>query len=237
MALTSSAVTGSLPPPDVWLINPKEDIVPTHFIGEILDTDRLLADVEATIDPSFVWPPEDNEHHYLWPARFYPMGDNLELTAIKKVRDLSVSKVRLPIMFHDWLHQVTLPPPVLSQQAAEQRLRAWHNTQTLFNIARRAIHKYEKLGGETLDPQDSTVIAPDVIYGMMGREHRRGWSRRVEDLRGMSPEFRIVEFTDDPQQLIRSLGHLLTKDGLLAQTPVYTPQNVRDGSPTEAAVT
>jgi hypothetical protein len=235
MVLTPTVETGHLPPPDVRLIDPKKDKVPTHFVGEMLDTDRLLADVEATIDPTFAWPPADNEHHYLWPARFYPMGDNSELTAIKKVRDLSVSKVRLPIMFHDWLHEVTLPPPVLSQLAAEQRLRAWHTTHTLFNLAHRAMDKYIKLGGDTEDSQE--VVAPEVLYGMMTKEHRRSWFRRVENLRSTSPEFRIVEFTEDPQQLVRSLGHLLTKDGHLAQTPVYTPKNMSDTSPIEAAST
>ena len=104
----------TLPPEDVRLIDLSYlrcHKIPTPVDERgIVDTDRLIADVNATIDPSYRWSRQLSLDHLYWPGTWY---DGTSIGA--RFRQLTINKAIVPRVWENWKHAITEPPALPSE--------------------------------------------------------------------------------------------------------------------------
>lgn len=133
------------PPRDAWLIAPCNRLeklpTPIDERGLVLIPD-LIAAVDELVDPSFTWPltnPPPDIHHAYWEAAWYPKVSRASIINPRYFRELPVHKVRVPRMFHNWLHLVTIPPKRPSIEVMAYRVEAFRVARQLFELASNAL--------------------------------------------------------------------------------------------------
>jgi hypothetical protein len=58
----------SLPPPDAWLIDPRQEKIETPLDERnLIDIPKLIGAIKLTVDPSYQWGGELDVHHFYWP--------------------------------------------------------------------------------------------------------------------------------------------------------------------------
>lgn len=99
----------------------------------VVDLDGLVELGRRTIEDSYDWTSSLNDiHHLQWPGAFYVED---ELT--QEFRETVGRKAYIPRTFHNWLHYITEPPPLPSEEVmqhvvdAERALRALASTASL----------------------------------------------------------------------------------------------------------
>ncbi len=203
-----------LPAFDARLINPRTDKFDTPIDDRgLVDVDRLIADVKATIDLNYEWPLGSNEHHFYWPKAFYPLGDPDNQSTLSTFRELPVSKGKMPQAFHNWLHKVTLPPEVPEIPVMERRIEAWQIASSLFQsltarrnmLSGRLTRRHKKSSQELSDDEVDRLIIEQIAEDQFPI-----WHRNIQLLERLDPEFRLVEPTDGPKEVDRKIGGLVT---------------------------
>lgn len=99
----------------------------------VVDLDALVALGKQTVENGYDWTSRLNDvHHLQWPEAFYA-DDELA----HEFRETVDRKAFLPRQFHNWLHHITEPPPVPSEEVmkhtvdAERAIRALASTAAL----------------------------------------------------------------------------------------------------------
>jgi len=140
--LESSAARDSLPPQSVRLYDPREKgriETPTDERG-LVDLDALVERVKMTVDPEYHWESSYNDtHHLQWHAAFYShfqMSDGVDMQSF---RELTNRKAYLPRVFHNWIHAVTLPPPIPSNEVMQYSIDAQRVAISLAKTASLAV--------------------------------------------------------------------------------------------------
>lgn len=110
-----------IPPRETWIHNPIKDgplKTPTDSLG-LVDLDTLISLVKSTVKPDFSWrSPRSDVHHLQHYARYYT--SDLE----RDFRELVSRKVFVSRTFHNWLHIVTTPSDVPSEEVMHHSVQA-----------------------------------------------------------------------------------------------------------------
>lgn len=198
---------------------PREVILSPFASGEKLDTpldsrglvdfEALVQTVNATVDPTYTWPPcpsrlnskRNNLHHLQWPNAWY-MNMDESLAFRKEFRELSISKAVLPIRFHNWVHIVTQPPPVPSKEVCQYRIEADRVMRKLFQCAQISAQLLRK---DDLSKQSQKRLLRRLsAYDETLEEVRK----LPEEFLQIQPDEFIVRTPEDIIPLASSLGRL-----------------------------
>jgi hypothetical protein len=130
-----------LPPPEVQRYSvEKEGLLETPLDGRgLADLDSLVKLAKQAVDPEFSWPSRENDvHHLQWMSRDYDTIE--EETGIdgQVFRNLVNRKAYVPRIFHNWVHHITLPPPVPSAEVMYLSIEAQRVAMSLAKTAELA---------------------------------------------------------------------------------------------------
>jgi len=214
-----------LPPQEYWLVDGRDKLPTPVDDRGLVDTDLLIAQLLETIDPEYVWQGKSNIHHFYWPDAEYPhehgkkQFENLAL-----FRNMPINKGLVPVLFHNWLHRITEPPPMPSAEVIAYRSEAWMTAESLFKSCRkykqweRRAHRRRKYIEE--NPQvlqghqdQDDAVAQEIIAEVLER-HFNGMSHHRTRMRCIPPEFRIVDPDMPIEKLATNLGKLVAPSAL-----------------------
>lgn len=115
----------NMPPIEVRKIDPKTNELietPLDYRG-LVDLDKLITVVKETVEPEYSWSSEMNDvHHLQWYMAHYRDHKNQNLAL--NFRELVNRKAYIPRVFHNWLHRITLPPPIPSEEVMNYSIDA-----------------------------------------------------------------------------------------------------------------
>lgn len=128
-----------LPPPEMRLYNPEKNgrlETPVDERG-LVDLDQLVTLVKQTVRPEFSWSSSFNDiHHLQWFASNYSGSEATGgLVDMGEFRELVNRKAFIPRVFHNWIHHVTLPPPVPSIEVMKYSVDAQRVAMSLSRTA------------------------------------------------------------------------------------------------------
>lgn len=140
--------TTHLPPRELWLFNPKKEALLETPLDErgLVDMIGLIALMKTTVQPGYEWNSQFvDEHHLQWPDRWYPRGEvNLDTPHV--FRNLAISKVMVPRVFHNWVHRVTEPPIMPDPEVMNYRIDAQRVAISLFRAVKNVKTTARKRG-------------------------------------------------------------------------------------------
>lgn len=121
---------------------PEDLILPTNERIETPTDERglvniplLLEEVKNFVRPDYEWRGKPNSHHIFWYEKLYTdrtlFRDNVELS--RHFRNMPLHQIELPVELHDFLHVVTTPVEVPSDEIMEYRVESWDIVCNLFN--------------------------------------------------------------------------------------------------------
>lgn len=219
----------SLPPNDARLIDPsyyphERIITPVDDRG-LIDIPQLIQDVKATIDPSYVWPPDLSVHHFYWPAVWYPVDKSaLASTNPSVFRNLPIHKGLVLRTFENWLHKVTIPPEMPKPEVMQYRVEAWTVASDLFKMARKTI-QWEKrarrrrellLANPSILPDDFEgvdIIGEEIMHEVLERNFR-GFEYQLLRQERIPEAFRIMDISGSPERIAQNLGRVVARPSL-----------------------
>lgn len=130
----------TMPPVEYRKFDPKKDDpieTPLDYRG-LVDLDKLISIVKSTVDSEYSWISNMNDvHHLQWYKALYRDHENPNLAL--NFRELVNRKAYIPRVFHNWLHRVTLPPPVPSEEVMQYSLDAQRVAISLSQTASEAV--------------------------------------------------------------------------------------------------
>lgn len=133
-----SPVSSHLPPPDAQLYNPLLEGKLETPLDErgLVDLNKLVDLVKETVDPEFQWAsPYNDVHHLQWVGRYYDVAQAFIDIDTQQFRNLVNRKAYVPRIFHNWIHQITLPPPVPSEEVMRYSIDAQRVAMSLSRTA------------------------------------------------------------------------------------------------------
>lgn len=169
----------ALPPPDAVVYDvSKEGLIPTPVDSRgLVDFKALVTVVDNTVVPEYVWPSEFNDiHHLQWPRAFYgyQFGETVDRI---QFRNLAISQAILPRTFHNWIHAVTAPPDVPSEEVCEYRIETERVVKSLFQTA--------LISAKLM--RNKTISEKTLNERLM--RNFEDFSRELESIRGLPYEF------------------------------------------------
>lgn len=189
---------------------------PTDDRG-LIDISELIRVVKATIEPEYEWPSYASNHHFYWPGNAYP-HDFTGLVNPAYFRNLSIHKGNIPRVFENWLHEITIPPAVPSEEVMHYRVQAWDVALNLFKSARQVV-RWERLirQREEYVLDNPTIITRTEQGEDIGAEinakiiarHFKGLDMHLARLERVPSEFRLCDANITPQQLATRLGEIV----------------------------
>lgn len=141
--------TTHLPPRELWLYDPtaEKELLPTPLDERgLVDMIGLIALMKSTVAPGYEWDSSFTDvHHLQWPGRWYGSVEVPELSP-HSFRNLAISKVRVPRVFHNWVHRTTEPPILPSEEVMHYRIDAQRVAISLFQQVRSSKTAARKRG-------------------------------------------------------------------------------------------
>lgn len=125
-----------LPPPEVRLWDKeKDEKLPTPLDNNgLADLDKLVVIGKKMVIEGHDWTSPFNDiHHLQWPGVGY--GDETAST----FRELVQRKAYIPRVFHNWLHHITLPPPLPSEEVMRHTIQAERTARAIASTAQLAV--------------------------------------------------------------------------------------------------
>lgn len=191
-----------LPPREYWLSDPAiEGLIPTPLDSRgLVDAPALFQQVAKTIDPAYEWESAfDDPHHLQWPGRWYTneVRDSANRTANpNEFRNLAISQWILPRVLHNWIHRVTEPPPLPSDEVMFYRTEAQRVTTSLFMTVR----------GSTRFINSSSLTHRQIHEKLI--PSYRQMSLQIKALQEVPPEFRLIELPEYQSGNVRDMFKL-----------------------------
>lgn len=175
-----------LPPRNVQIFDLKRDPLLETPLDErgLVDVAKLIEQIKTTVDPSYRWTSQVNDvHHLQWPASHYHNQDGVHSNP-HVFRDLAISKVTVPRVFHNWLHRITIPPPLPSDEVMGYRTEAQNVAVSLFRTA--------KLGKQItrIKGLSDTIIEHRLIHQF------EDFSQQYEEARIIPVEFNLIDTSE-----------------------------------------
>jgi hypothetical protein len=213
-----------LPPPDLWLHNPYTDErIPTPLDERgLVDLRELIKQTKKTVDPSYDWQSEFNDvHHLQWPNADYPYASDSVVNP-HEFRNLAISKLNAPRIFHNWIHKVTEPPPIPSEEVMYYRIEA----QRVVLALAKVVGICEML---TQKPEiDDNKLRERLI------ENFDDFNQKLETARAVPPEFQLIDLADYQPNDIKDLLRIRRQLGKAATGATVLPY-ARGRKSTQAA--
>lgn len=227
---------GRLPPRGAWRpgFDPETDKIPTPTRdGGLVDNDQLVADVLATLDlTKFRFKRISNSHHVNPYARRYNHPDPTLNEMRHQFRNLRGQQIRLPVQFHNWIHEITIPADVQDHDVMEREIRIHRIGVSLRSRMSNVVAiEYPELAGpgRTAEEIEATAYAVDWD-NLMDRHGPRLGALQAEaaDLAHMDMYAGIDELP---------MAAMYARLGAIAgNEPIdYTPQFFGDGQNLRAA--
>lgn len=120
-----------LPPPEYWLINKGERLETPTDDRRIVDVDATVELVKAQLAPGYEWPSGLDVHHFEWYRHRYPNVRQPGVVNPYMFCELPPHKGLVPRVFHNFLHEITLPPPIPSEEVMFYRVEGLEGRQRL----------------------------------------------------------------------------------------------------------
>lgn len=137
--VSSDRLSPWLPPPEMQLYNPERNGRLETPIDErgLVDLDQLVTLVKQTVRPEFSWLSSFNDiHHLQWFASNYSGSEATGgIVDMGEFRELVNRKAFIPRVFHNWIHHVTLPPPIPSIEVMKYSVDAQRVAMSLSRTA------------------------------------------------------------------------------------------------------
>lgn len=175
----------NLPPENMRLLRPNERIETILDNRGLVDLRATVEAVKATVRPEYNFVAASgfpDDHHLQWPRKWYA-ADSSGGGVIAEFDDLAISKARLPRVFHNWLHHVTVPPPIPSLEVMQYRVEAQRVALSLLstvrNSKRRARAQKRQNMSEVLINDNLIQFVEEFVY-------------KVEQAAEIPPEFQLV---------------------------------------------
>lgn len=218
MRLPRTPETGSLPPREYWLIDPKNEKIetPVDELGLVIPSELIIA-VKGLVDPSYNWLEDGkrNVHHFYWYDELYRNETPFDKPNKAYFRNMPINKGSTPLVFHNFTHLVTHHPPVPSNDVIYETIESWRKHRDLFIAAQKTIHnqrlssrrnKRVELSSCFLKPEFDGVDV-EGIESMQSRILRNfaGYEHHFREVQKVPREFRLVDL-DESESSIRTLA-------------------------------
>lgn len=192
-----------LPPRELWLFNPEVDgKLPTPIDERgLVDTPTLINLMKLTVEPGYNWQSQFVDvHHLQWPDRWYPRSNQNE-DSPHVFRNLAVSKVIVPRVFHNWIHRTTEPPAMPSEEVMQYRIDAQRVAIALFRSVRSAKTAARR---QKLD---------ETQFESLLTQRFDGFASTYETARQMPKEFQLIDYANHELETTADMLRIGTKLG------------------------
>jgi len=132
----------SLPPAEVRAYDPSRyGMLPTPLDERgLVDLDGLVMLAKSTVDPEYTWQSSFNDvHHLQWHAGYYPRPKHDDEVNMHTFRELVNRKAYIPRVFHNWIHYITEPPPIPTDEVMQYSIDAQRVAMSLAHTASLAV--------------------------------------------------------------------------------------------------
>ncbi|MGH7240959.1 MAG: hypothetical protein ACREGB_01540 [Candidatus Saccharimonadales bacterium] len=212
-----------LPPPDVWLVDPRKDKFETPVDDRgFVDVPNLIQAVKDTIDSGYEWPSDANIHHFYWKEEWY--HSRLIGANALRFRELPIHKALLPVEFHNWLHQITIPPDIPDPELIRRRNESWTVAEDLFRSSRNVVRWERRARRRAELVREQPGILPPTFAGedLIGQEvlgkiigkHFVGLELGLERLHRIPEDDRFVEADAGLHAFASALGKIIVPGAL-----------------------
>lgn len=225
-----------LPPECMRLTHPREDIeTPVDHLGRV-DEKRLITAVKATIHPDYIWDISAvNDHHLYWPKDSYVNKHGRKRRRLpdseirKDFYQLHKNQIRLPVVFHNWVHRVTEPPPVPDKEVIELTIKSWEITDRFFQSLQmytrwqRELRRQEMIEQGVIErPLNEGPIDHKVIQEILKKSDEQLMDC-YEELWKLPHEFCPVDPNNSMQHIAKKVGRLVAPEALVYTREVTLP--------------
>lgn len=193
----------NIPPEEVRLFRPSQDNLvetPLDHRG-IVDLEELIKLVKSTVISDYNWPSSLNDvHHLQWHASLYSTHTHPVIAS--EFRNLVNRKAYVPRNFHNWIHRITVPPPLPSVEVMHHSIEAQRVALSLFETASRAqrLVRSKKMGEAALRIKLENAF-----------EYYNGY---LDNAREVPQEFSLIKVEDLE---VESIGDMLTASTTLGR--------------------
>ncbi len=208
-----------LPPPDLWLYNPyAEGRIPTPVDDRgLVDMTELIKQTKKTVDPSYSWESGYTDiHHLQWPNAEYAYEPYSPANP-HTFRNLAISKLRTPRIFHNWIHTITLPPPMPTAEVMRYRIEAQRVVLALARVVNFC---------ETLSLKDE--ISEAKLKGRL-IENFDEFNEVLEDARSVPREFQLINLANYRPNRIEDMFKITSLIGKAATSATVLPYVRKQG--------
>lgn len=172
------AFVEGLPPEEFRLRNINDKIkTPTDAWG-VVNADKLIREVMESVHPDYQWTGKSDIHHGQWcRADYHAMQFALPESRAVAFRELAPNKMQIPRVFHNWIHAITLPPPMPDPNVMRESVREWVILQDFFRSVQEAA-QVERLyardrarresTGESYTAEQEEIVAEEQRRRMEG---------------------------------------------------------------------
>lgn len=220
-----------MPPRHFQLRDPtkwEDMILPEEYTDDrgLIVPSQLIELVKESVKPDYGWPRVFSTHHLYWPAAWYSFDDNPNPHySSGAFRQLPIHKARLPRVFENWLHVITVPPPVPEPEVMQYRIDAWRVARDLFRTARETV-RHERLAfrrrayiaanPEVLREEFNGIdkIGEEYIQDAFERNFR-SWDKILERYEEIPEEYRLTPIDQPVESIATNLGELVAGQSLI----------------------
>jgi hypothetical protein len=222
-----------LPPVDYRLPEYREGVLekiptPVDDKGLVL-VPGLIAAINSSVSKEYKWPKgrrNESTHHIYYEAEEYPHNRDGGVNPAL-FRDLTINKIELPKIMHNWLHLVMEEPAQPSEEVMQYCIDAVRAAQSIFASAREVI-QWERKGSRRAEyissnpgvikrrkptEPEGDYIFIDFLAELIDKQFY-GVETHLSKLQEVPPEFRIVEPRDTPVELAAEIGRFVVPRSL-----------------------
>lgn len=138
-----------------------------------VDVADLIRRVNATVEPEYSWPGRVDLHHLYWPCARYESADKergTDAPSTVAYRELAMNKIRVPRLFHTWLHTVTVPPPMPSVERMQESLEEWQVIRSFFERVQVTTQTVRRFDRERQRRQNITEQQEEILQRQLARK-------------------------------------------------------------------
>lgn len=127
----------------------------------VVDFDTLITETRGLVDEDYRWQaPFFDEHHLQWEAHKYSPEAHNGDTLPHRFRDLPTRKLWVPRQFHNFIHTVTIEPPVPDRSIMREHVDTFRRHRYIYLLAQEAIGISERQARSIYYPRLERAIDP-----------------------------------------------------------------------------
>lgn len=126
---------------------------------DTVDYEKLVAEMRGLVSPDYKWQaPFFDEHHLHWEASLYDPDKHDGDTIPYRFRDLSTQKLWVPRQFHNFVHAVTIEPPIPERTVMREYIDRFRRHRYMYSLASEAIDLSERNARAKYYPKIDKVV-------------------------------------------------------------------------------